>query len=109
MEVDLLHPFENIQPKITELEPQRAGRFSQWRLYHDAFLLEQALGPSALLAVQPGRLDLAPYQLVPVMRALRLSRPRLMLADGVGLGKTIEAGLIMAAVGCDRCMPNEEV
>ena len=96
MEIDLLHPFEPICPIATDFDPRRAGRLRQWRLYHDAFLLEQALGPSALLAVQPGRLDIAPYQLVPVMRALRMSRPRLLLADGVGLGKTIEAGLIMA-------------
>lgn len=95
-EIDLLHPFEPIRPVATDFEPNRAGRLRQWRLYHDAFLLEQALGPSALLAVQPGRLDIAPYQLVPVMRALRMSRPRLLLADGVGLGKTIEAGLVMA-------------
>lgn len=96
MEIDLLHPFEPIQPIATDLEPWRAGRLREWRLYHDAFLLEQALGPSALLAVEPGRLDIAPYQLVPVMRALRMSRPRLLLADGVGLGKTVEAGLVMA-------------
>jgi len=96
MEIDLLHPFEPIHPITTDFDPRRAGRFRQWLLYHDAFLLEQALGPSALLAVQPGRLDIAPYQLVPVMRALRMSRPRLLLADGVGLGKTVEAGLIMA-------------
>ncbi len=96
MEVDLLHPFEPIRPIATGFDPQKAGRLRQWRLYHDAFLLEQALGPSALLAAQPGRLDIAPYQLVPVMRALRMSRPRLLLADGVGLGKTIEAGLVMA-------------
>jgi len=96
MEMDLLHPFEPIHPIVTDFDPRRAGRLRQWRLYHDAFLLEQALGPSALLAVQPGRLDIAPYQLVPVMRALRMSRPRLLLADGVGLGKTVEAGLVMA-------------
>ena len=96
MEVDLLHPFEAIQPITTDFDPRRAGRLRQWQLFHDAFLLEQALGPSALLAVQPGRLDIAPYQLVPVMRALRMSRPRLLLADGVGLGKTVEAGLVMA-------------
>ena len=96
MELDLLYPFEEITPIVTELDPKRAGRLAQWRLYHEAFLLEQALGPSALLAVQPGRLDIAPYQLVPVMRAIRMSRPRLLLADGVGLGKTVEAGLVIA-------------
>lgn len=96
IEIDLLHPFEAVIPVVTELDPRRAGRLAQWRLYHEAFLLEQALGPSALLAVQPGRLDIAPYQLVPVMRAIRMSRPRLLLADGVGLGKTVQAGLVMA-------------
>jgi ERCC4-related helicase len=95
-EFDFLYPFEEIRPVATELDPARAGRLRQWRLYHNAFLLEQALGPTVLLAAQPGRLDIAPYQLVPVMRALQMSRPRLLLADGVGLGKTIQAGLVMA-------------
>ena len=60
MEVDLFHPFEAIQPITTDFDPRLAGRLRQWQLFHDAFLLEQALGPSALLAVQPGRLDIAP-------------------------------------------------
>lgn len=95
-EFDLLSPFEKIEPVITELDPTRAAKLQHWRVYHQAFLLEQALGSTALLAAQPGRLKIAPYQLVPLMRALRMSRPRLLLADGVGLGKTIEAGLILA-------------
>src|SRR5208337_3327190 len=66
-----------------------------WLVYHQAFLLQQALGPSALLAVQPGRLRIEPYQLVPVLRAIRMSRARLLLCDGVGLGKTVQAGLVI--------------
>ena len=78
------------RPRKGRAAPRTGGSTTQ------AFLLEQALGPTALLAAQPGRLDIAPYQLVPVMRALPMSRPRLLLADGVGLGKTIEAGLVLA-------------
>ena len=94
--LDVLAPFESVEPLATELNPRRAARLPEWRVYHDAFLLEQALGPSALLAAQPGRLRIAAYQLVPVLRALQMARPRLMLADDVGLGKTVEAGLVLA-------------
>jgi ERCC4-related helicase len=95
-ELDLLWPFEPIEPLARDLDPDQAAALPHWRLFMRAFLLEQALGPDALLAAQPGRLEIQPYQLVPVMRALRMSRPRLMLADGVGLGKTIQAGLVLA-------------
>ena len=41
-------------------------------------------------------IELDPFQLVPLQRALELPRVNLMIADDVGLGKTVEAGLIMA-------------
>jgi superfamily II DNA or RNA helicase len=101
-EVELLEPFETIKPTYRELDPEHAGPIRNWLLYHQAFLLEQALGPSALLAVQPGRLKLEAYQLVPVLRAIRMSRVRLLLADSVGLGKTIEAGLVLTELMARR-------
>ena len=40
-------------------------------------------------------IDLKTYQLEPLVRALDMSRALLLIADDVGLGKTIEAGLIL--------------
>jgi len=44
------------------------------------------------------RIDLHAYQLEPVVRLLRGEAARVLLADAVGLGKTIEAGLVIAEV-----------
>ncbi|BAC90682.1 helicase-related protein [Gloeobacter violaceus] len=101
-ELDLLSPFEEINPIERDLRPDKAAPLRNWLVYHQAFLLEQALGPNALLAVQPGRLRLEPYQLVPVLRAIRMSRVRLLLADAVGLGKTVQAGLVITELMARR-------
>ena len=42
-----------------------------------------------------GSVRVEDYQLVPLLKALRMPRVNLLLADDVGLGKTIEAGLIL--------------
>jgi hypothetical protein len=42
-----------------------------------------------------GRVALEAYQLAPALRILAKPRPSLLIADDVGLGKTIEAGLVM--------------
>jgi len=40
-------------------------------------------------------IEIAEYQLDPVVRALSMPRTNLLIADDVGLGKTVEAGLVM--------------
>jgi len=101
-ELDVLHPFEKIDPVRHALEPQNAAPLRNWLVYHQAFLLEQSLGKDAFLATRPGRLQIQAYQLVPVLRAIRSNRVRLLLADGVGLGKTIQAGLILTEMMARR-------
>lgn len=48
-----------------------------------------------LLGVWNSAIQVHPYQLEPVIRALQMPRVSLLLADGVGLGKTIQAGLVL--------------
>jgi hypothetical protein len=103
-EFDFLYPFEPINPISKALQPNQARPLPNWLVYHQAFLLEQALGAKSLAAVQPGRLHGEPHQLVPVIRAIRMSRVRLMLADGVGLGKTIQAGLVLTELIAQRIL-----
>ena len=86
---------DDVRPATFDLpDPDRSGDFRSCRLLRDAVRLgfRSSAGPFrsfARLAVEP-----RPYQLVPLLMALRLDPVRLLIADDVGIGKTIEAGLI---------------
>jgi hypothetical protein len=47
-----------------------------------------------------GAVEVEDFQLVPLLKALRMPRVNLLLADDVGLGKTVEAGLILTSFCC---------
>lgn len=57
----------------------------------------QLLSPSTanLFSLRSGRVNFVPYQYRPVLKLIRSDQPRLLIADEVGVGKTIEAGLII--------------
>lgn len=48
-----------------------------------------------LYALHAARIRFVPFQLKPLLRFLHADQPRLLIADEVGVGKTIEAGLIL--------------
>ncbi len=85
-----------VEPARFDL-PDRAATTVQAKaaLLADAMrmTLRRGAGPfrsAAQLAFEPRT-----YQLVPLLMALRMAVPRLLIADDVGIGKTIEAGLIL--------------
>jgi superfamily II DNA or RNA helicase len=92
LEWEMLYPAEPLSVLQTDPSPDEAGPLDAWRRFHIARLLEQIPGAP----VPPGRVSIEAYQRVPLLRALDMIRPRLLLADGVGLGKTVQAGLIAA-------------
>jgi ATP-dependent helicase HepA len=65
--------------------------------FHAALTATQLTHPSTrfLYSLNSGRIEFEPYQFRPVLKLIQSDRPRLLIADDVGVGKTIEASLIL--------------
>lgn len=50
---------------------------------------------SNLYSLNSARIDFVPYQFRPALKLIKSDEPRILIADSVGVGKTIEAGLII--------------
>ena len=89
--------LEDVRPATFEApDPADAGPASSAGLLRTAMRIgfRASAGPlrsMARLAVEPRA-----YQLVPLLLALRQDTVRVLISDDVGIGKTVEAGLIAA-------------
>ena len=92
---ELDEPIQLVDPKTTVPAHDSSPFYRDTRLFLEA-LLRQSVPPDARLTLgHRGAMDLLPYQLDPARLALQQPRQRILIADAVGLGKTIECGILL--------------
>ncbi len=93
-------PVEEVEPIVAAVSGRDrliAGEFSSVRHLRGRLTYEKLAHPrrDVLYSIRAARTDFLPHQFKPVLKFLESPANGLLIADEVGLGKTIEAGYIL--------------
>lgn len=85
-----------VNPAEIKLVPDDSQYFKRSRLYIESQWRQQIPTDTGLHIGNQAAMDPMNYQLEPAQMALRRPKQRILIADTVGLGKTLEAGILMS-------------
>lgn len=91
-----LEDIKIVNPAEVRLIPDTSSHFRRTQLYLESQWRQQIPTDTDLHIGDKAAMDLMPYQLEPAQISLRRPRQRILIADTVGLGKTLEAGILMS-------------
>lgn len=91
-----LEEIQIVNPTEVKLIPDTSSFYKRTLLYLESQWRQKIPTDANLHVGHRAAMDLMPYQLDPTKLALKSPRQRILIADTVGLGKTLEAGILMS-------------
>lgn len=88
--------IEVLDPVNTKLVADTDYGYRKTKLFLETQLRNSTTYNKKISIAHKAAFDVSHYQFDPTNKAFSLPRPRMLIADGVGLGKTVEAGIFMA-------------
>ena len=88
--------IEVLDPAKTQLVPDDSAQFTDSILYMESQLRQAVPSDANIHVGHTAAMDDVSYQLDPARLALARPRQRILIADAVGLGKTLEAGVLVS-------------
>lgn len=83
-----------LDPAETRLQQDTSPGFERSHLFLETQLRQITPADEKIHLGHQAAMDTVPYQLDPALQALKQPRQRILIADDVGLGKTLEAGIL---------------
>src|SRR5690554_372421 len=84
-----------LDPAETRFEQDLTPGFEKSRLFVETQRRQITPADARIHLGHKAAMDPVPYQLDPALQALKQNRQRILIADAVGLGKTLEAGILI--------------
>lgn len=99
-EAHFLEGFEDeitiLRPEETRLVQDDSRSYIKSKLFIESLLRKTPATDAKVHIAQHAAMDVLEYQLEPAIQALSATRPRILIADAVGIGKTLEAGILVS-------------
>lgn len=93
---NLEEDLQVLRPEETDLIADTSSGYVHSLLFIESHLRQTAPDDHRIYQGQRAAMDVMSYQLLPASLALQMPRQRILIADAVGLGKTLECGILVS-------------